>query len=650
MERTLKQPPLFPLEDEQNYFDCLCSAWDVLSGPAWPDRFGKSLRVWATTTQNAPIRTLSLFSGMGGLDIAFHDAGFLITDMVEIEERFAASLSANSNSPSAYLGECHVHCTDIREFAPTLRRDFDFIIGGPPCQTFSAAARRASGVSGLNDDRGTLFQEYVRLLEDLQPRGFLFENVYGITGANGGNAWRKIQAAFLGAGYQVFSRILDTADYGVPQHRERMFIVGLKDGVFAFPRPTHGPDSECGKHYYNAAEAVEGAYVSDEERHAKVSGRYEGLLEQVPPGLNYSYFTEKMGHPNPLFAWRSKFSDFLYKADPMTPIRTLKAQAGQFTGPFHWDNRSFSISEFKRLQTIPDEYKIVGARQKILHQIGNSVPSQVGRILAIAVLDQVFGVSPPCPISYLSQGQTLGFRKRKRNLTSRYRTAAAHGISTLTPTFSETRESERVFSRCLSERFGWDECEGTHSMKVRIETTKEKWLVEVLDKSIRRKAAAIKIHITPTAESWGLPVQRVELVSNAISSKLFTSMWKAFEEELIYSKCKADLVQLCNYYQYRPLIKATLAFKSSAPSEFWGTLSKVCNGVGVRETLPEQELATLWGIDASEVLPTAQLLKSLGYEVRNSNTNQEMPAGYFLIPYFFPTFNPRSVQLSKSLA
>ena len=80
-----------------------------------------------------------------------------------------------------------------------------------------------------------------------------------------------------------------------------------------------------------------------------MNGRYGHLLAEVPPGLNYSFFTEKMGHPRPVFAWRSKFSDFLYKADPSEPIRTLKAQGGQYTGPFHWANRPFTIGEFKRL-------------------------------------------------------------------------------------------------------------------------------------------------------------------------------------------------------------------------------------------------------------------------------------------------------------
>ena len=100
-----------------------------------------------------------------------------------------------------------------------------------------------------------------------------------------------------------------------------------------------------------------------------------------------------MGHPNLVFAWRSKFSDFLYKADSYTPIRTIKAQGGQYTGPFHWNNRTFSIAGHKRLQTFPDNYDISGNKQTQLHQIGNSVPPQLARILAMSIRHQVYGTT-----------------------------------------------------------------------------------------------------------------------------------------------------------------------------------------------------------------------------------------------------------------
>jgi site-specific DNA-cytosine methylase len=353
------------------------------SGPAWPDRFGKWITEWSKNKLVAPIRTFSLFTGAGGLDIGFHQAGFHAAVMVEVDERFVATLGANCGLFGLF-GNAAPRAVDVRKYKPSEIGTVDFIIGGPPCQSFSAAGRRAGGVQGTTDERGQLFLAYVDLLKGLKPRGFLFENVYGITGTNAGRDWGEIREAFSSAGYSVSYRVLDTADYGVPQHRERMFIVGLRDGSFRFPRPTHGPDSPNRLPYYAAGTAVDGAPQQQQEEPVTVNGRYGKLLTEIPPGLNYSFFTERMRHPRPLFAWRSKFSDFLYKADPARPVRTIKAQGGQYMGPFHWDNRPFSTSELKRLQTFPDDYQIIGGRAAVIHQIGNSVPPQVARIRAVA--------------------------------------------------------------------------------------------------------------------------------------------------------------------------------------------------------------------------------------------------------------------------
>lgn len=178
-----------------------------------------------------PIRTLSLFSGAGGLDIGFSDVGFDIVDSVEIERKFCYTLELNTGEGRRF-NNSKVNCIDIREFSGKDLGKIDFIIGGPPCQTFSAAGRRANGVLGTTDARGVLFKEYVRLLEELSPKGFLFENVYGIIGAQCGEAWKEILQAFSNVGYKLFYRIVDAADYGVPQHRERLIIVGLKGWEF----------------------------------------------------------------------------------------------------------------------------------------------------------------------------------------------------------------------------------------------------------------------------------------------------------------------------------------------------------------------------------------------------------------------------------
>ena len=206
---------------------------------------------------------------------------------------------------------------DINDYNPALN-DIDFIIGGPPCQTFSAAGARAAGVNGIDDDRGNLFKQYVRILKQINPKGFLFENVYRIVGAQGGKPWKLIQEAFRDAGYKLYWRILDAADFGVPQFRERLIIVGLKEGMFKFPCPTHGPDSTDNRHYYSASIAIEG--VNSKVGGGKVGGRHGHLLKDIPAGLNYSFYTDRMGHPTPYFGWRSKFSDYLYKADPDTKV------------------------------------------------------------------------------------------------------------------------------------------------------------------------------------------------------------------------------------------------------------------------------------------------------------------------------------------
>ena len=391
----MKQLSLFDYKNKESSFSEICESLGVEgNAPAWPDAFGKQLTRYLEDKKIPAIRTLSLFSGAGGLDIGFSDVGFEIIESVEIESKFCDTRILNSGTGKQFK-EAKVNCIDIREYTGESLGKIDFIIGGPPCQTFSAAGRRANGVLGTTDARGILFREYVRLLEKLKPIGFLFENVYGIVGAQGGKAWEEIKNSFLDAGYKLFYRIIDAADYGVPQHRERLIIVGLKEGVFSFPRPTHGPDSFDEQPFYNAETAIEGVELTKDEATPGIGGRYGKLLDDIPPGLNYSFYTEEMGHPKPVFAWRSKFSDFLYKADPNEPVRTIKASGGAYTGPFHWDNRFFAYAEYKRLQTFPDAYEISGAKPTAVKQIGNSVPPQMARMMAIAIRQQVFNTEFP---------------------------------------------------------------------------------------------------------------------------------------------------------------------------------------------------------------------------------------------------------------
>ena len=116
-------------------------------GPAWPDRFGQWIAEWSKRHLAHPIRTLSLFTGAGGLDIGFHQAGFQAVEMVEFDERFVKTLEANCGMFGIF-GNVVPRSMDVRKYDPKGLKKIDFIIGGPPCQTFSAAGRRAGGVRG----------------------------------------------------------------------------------------------------------------------------------------------------------------------------------------------------------------------------------------------------------------------------------------------------------------------------------------------------------------------------------------------------------------------------------------------------------------------------------------------------------------------
>ncbi len=649
------QLPLFAVEanqpPQQSWFDQMLNALAVETGPAWPDRFGRAMRKWLSAQSHQPIRTLSLFSGGGGLDIAFHDAGFDIVEMVEIEEQYGKTLRANALADK-YLGAATVRCVDVRSYSPSPDLQVDFIIGGPPCQTFSAAGRRAAGVRGTNDPKGMLFREYIRILHMIKPHGFLFENVYGIIGANGGDSWRQIQDEFREAGYDIYWRILDAADYGVPQHRERLFIVGLQHGddAYLFPYPTHGHDAITSRPYYTAGEALCGIDVSDAV--SGIGGRYGHLIPDIPPGLNYSFYTQEMGHPNPVFSWRSKFSDFMYKADPDTPVRTIKAQGGQYTGPFSWHNRHFTVNELKRLQTFPDEYIIVGGRQVAIEQIGNSVPPQIGRILALSILHQVFGVILPFPMCYLPAEKQLGFRTRKRILTEQYLAKAKTALATM---YHPLKASHLPTSaiRYITRSFGFNVtgAKGDSPVSVGYEQGEGCLRIHVKPYNDEHGTGDIAycIHVTPSVgESWTLPWSEVRLQGESCVPAIFTALWKAFEELVASSYSIADLVQLSGYYQYTPRIRARLITEVGASTE-WRVLQQVIAGSGIAGQLSASALAYLWHIDEAEVLALLRWLRTLGYEVRNHNTNPQIKEGDYLIPYAFPTLTPRSVQLRKKL-
>lgn len=645
----MHQISLFDLENTaettQSWFQSAMDLLELKESPGWPDCFGYKFNEWISSQSLNKIRTISLFSGGGGLDIAFHDMGFNIVECVEIEKKFTETLFLNSDA-GKHLSGTKVVCKDIREYTPTEER-IDFIIGGPPCQTFSAAGARASGVNGMDDKRGTLFEEYVRILKLTKPKGFLFENVYRIVGAQGGKPWKMIQESFKNAGYKLFWRILDAADYGVPQHRERLIIVGVRDdNQFLFPSPTHGPDSKDKRNYYNAGIAVNG--IDNSKCVTGINGRHGHLLNEIPPGLNYSFYTDRMGHPTPIFGWRSKFSDYLYKADPNTPVRTIKAQGGQYTGPFSWENRPFMLEELKRLQTFPDNYEISGNRQTAIHQIGNSVPPQMGRIMAIAIMNQIFNVELPFDIQYLRHAEELGFRTRKSSLTKIYKEKATESISKTCT--GDQGVYDCIAGTCLlhlTDQFQLVKQAKENSIDFNFDydISHDKWTIYCGSKQTTDQVYAITIKLSPSLKKI-VHSKEIHLISRDTRHNSILALWKFLELKMSDLIHKDDLIQLLGYYQYKQAFNCNFTHTNEnlLPKHFWSVVSLVTSGVCVGKTLHIDEISEYYNLGQSEIIDALKSLKTIGFEVRNNNTNQQIKEDHYLIPYSFPTLNERSLQ------
>jgi DNA (cytosine-5)-methyltransferase 1 len=633
---------------QAGWFSGALTALKIIEGNQWPDQFGDALRHWNSSKSQPKVTAISLFSGGGGLDIGFHDAGFQLVECNEIEPAFAATLRINS-SEGRHLEGAKIVCKNIDQYFPSVKQ-VDFIIGGPPCQTFSAAGARAAGVNGTDDDRGTLFLQYARILEILKPKGFLFENVYRIVGAQSGKPWKQIQETFQAIGYKLYWRILDAADYGVPQFRERLIIIGLKEGHFLFPLPSHGPDSPDGRQYYTAGKAVSGIDTSDCK--TGIGGRHGYLLNDIPPGLNYSFYTERMGHPKPIFAWRSKFSDYLYKADPNAPVRTIKAQGGQYTGPFSWENRPFTNEELKRLQTFPDDYLIQGSKQAVVHQLGNSVPPQLARILALSILNQVFGIRLPFEISLMPEDYQLGFRKRKIELTSIYAEKAAHALlstSSHDVKCSRNMEGTEFFSLTNELQLKTGLSKNNSDYTACFSFTDNEWVIELADAKSCSSLKQYEIEITHSLskEIQNGGVMTIKLISQSTEVKSLLALWKIYELFVQRYLCKDDLVQMFGYYQYKQAysINMTIVNKSLLNSPCWIVLQKVTSGYGVGAINKLHELTHLYRLSSNEELFSClRIMKDIGYEIRSDKTNRQISNGMILIPYSFPTLNERSLQ------
>lgn len=350
---------------------------------------------------------ISLFTGAGGLDLGFHAAGLATAVAVEMDDRCCATLEANKRR--GYEWEVikapieAVSSKALLSAAKLLPGQADALIGGPPCQPFSKSGYWSRGDSGrLRDPRANTLAEFIRVLRDTRPKTFLLENVTGLayTGKEEGLRFLLDEIdqinAQTGTRYKVRASVLNAAWYGVPQTRERIILVGSRDGRdFRFPEADFYDPDEKGvdllpgrQPYRTAWDALGDLGDPADFDDTYMRGRWADLLPSIPEGLNYLHHTNR-GDGVPMFGWRRRYWSFLLKLSKRRPSWTLTAQPGPAIGPFHWENRKLARDELKRLQTFPDNYDVTGTLTEVQRQIGNAVPSALGEVLALEIRRQL---------------------------------------------------------------------------------------------------------------------------------------------------------------------------------------------------------------------------------------------------------------------
>lgn len=299
------------------------------------------------------MKVVSLFSGAGGLDLGFIKAGHDIIWANDLYEDAVETYRRN-------IGD-HIVCEDISKVSTSDIPDCDIVIGGFPCQGFSVANTKRNE----QDERNVLYKQLIRVIADKKPKFFLAENVKGILSLGKGKVFQMILNDFESLGYKVKYRVLNAADYGVPQTRMRVIIIGVRNDIdfdYQYPAATHNPDGSDGKEkWVSVSDAL--ALIPDPDS------------ENNLPNHDYSKY-------------KLEFNGYIghRKLDPDQPAPTVTARGDNRGGvvilPHPNATRRMSCRETAIIQSFPLDYGFVGNRSSVYRQIGNAVPVMLGYAVA----------------------------------------------------------------------------------------------------------------------------------------------------------------------------------------------------------------------------------------------------------------------------
>ncbi len=355
--------------------------------------------------ENKKYNVISIFSGAMGLDLGLEKAGLNIAVSVEMDKLACQTIRVNTKIPVIEGDINKVSTQEILATAGISSKEVFAIVGGPPCQAFSTAGKRLS----LQDFRGNAIIRYMEIIKEISPEYFILENVRGILSTPMNTVPEEYDAEysnivelqgsmmyflwneFKKIGYSLSFTLFNSANYGVPQARERVIIFGSKKGRIPLPRPTHSKTGvETGKKWATIKEVFEGL-KKEEQQYLEIPQRIKKFLIHLTDGQNWrdlpdALQREAMGKSYDLIGGKTGFFRRLSLDEPSPTLLTSPIMNATLLA-HPTEMRSLSVQEYARIQQFPDKWKFQGKLTDIFKQIGNAVPIGLGYVAGKTLKD-----------------------------------------------------------------------------------------------------------------------------------------------------------------------------------------------------------------------------------------------------------------------